>query len=164
MKRDRHSVNSKSRAAFTLLEVILAIAVLAIALASIGEVMRLAYQNADSAATESEALILAESILNELAIGIRPAQAVQAAPLDLGDGRDDQWQYSILIEPTTREEIVMARVLVESIRENNPRPPRVELAQWFLNPDLAGNSTGATSGSAGATTGGSSSGTAGSGQ
>ena len=53
MKRGRHSINQQSRAAFTLLEVILAIAVLAIALASIGEVMRLAYRSADSAATES---------------------------------------------------------------------------------------------------------------
>ncbi|MEX2169414.1 MAG: prepilin-type N-terminal cleavage/methylation domain-containing protein [Pirellulales bacterium] len=140
--------NPQFCSAFTLLEVILAIAVLAIALASIGEVMRMAYQSADSAAAESEAQILAESILGELATGMRPAQAVQTAPLDLGDGRDDEWQYSILIEPTMRDEIVMARVVVESVRENTQKPPRVELAQWFLNPDMvpsgSNTNTGAT--------------------
>ena len=135
---------------FTLLEVILAIAVLAIALATIGEVMRMAYQSADSAAAESEAQILAESILGELASGIRPAQAVQAAPLELGDGRDDTWRYSIAIEPTARDEIVMARVVVESVREDTQNPPRVELAQWFINPDLATSSSSAATGATGA--------------
>ena len=148
---------------FTLLEVILAIAVLAIALASIGEVMRLAYQNADSAAAESEAQILAESILGELATGMRPAQTVQTAPLDLGDGRDDEWQYSILIEPTMRDEIVMARVVVESVRENTQKPPRVELAQWFLNPDMVPSGSNTNTGATGAPSSGSS-GATGSGQ
>src|SRR5690606_21272705 len=98
-------------AGFTLLEVILAIAVLAIALTTIGEVVRMAYQSADAAAVESEAQMLAESILGELSSGIRPAQSVQNAPLDLGDTRE-QWQYSISIEPTMQNEIVLARVQV----------------------------------------------------
>lgn len=151
----RASGRATQNAGFTLLEVILAIAVLAIALTTILEVMRNAYRNADAAAVESEALIYAESLLAELATGIRPATAVQGAPLDLGDGREDEWQYSISIEPTMQDEIVLARVLVESVRKDMEKAPKVEIAQWFLNPELvpsaAGNAAGSSTSASGST-------------
>lgn len=133
---------------FTLLEVILAIAVLAVALTLIGDVARMGYQNADMAATESEAQILAESIMGELASGIRPAQAVLNAPFDVGDGRDE-WQYSISIEPTMQQEILLARVAVQLVRKDPSLKPDAELVQWFLNPELlpATTSNGTTGGS-----------------
>ena len=136
-----------SHSGFTLLEVILAIAVLAISLTTILEVMRNAYRNADSATIESEAQIYAESILAELATGIRPATAVQGAPLELDDQPMDEWQYSIAIEPTMQDEIVLARVLVESVREDMKNAPKVEIAQWFLNPELMPSASGSSTGS-----------------
>jgi type II secretion system protein I len=157
IRNPQSAIRNPQSKGFTLLEVILAIAVLAIALTTIGEVARMGYKSADSAATESEAQILAESIMGELASGIRPAQAVQNAPLELGDGHD-QWQYSIAFESTMQPEILSARVIVQLVRENPQDNLRAdaELVQWFLNPETlpaetpsstgSGASSGATSG------------------
>ena len=59
------------RSAFTLLEIILSLAILAGSLAALGEVMRLADQNASMTGDETQAQILAASIMDELVAGSR---------------------------------------------------------------------------------------------
>ena len=54
------------RSAFTLLEIILSLAILAGSLAALGEVMRLADQNASMTGDETQAQILAASIMDLL--------------------------------------------------------------------------------------------------
>ena len=56
---------------FTLLEIILALAILAGSLAALGEVMRLADQNASLTEDETQAQILAASVMDELVAGCR---------------------------------------------------------------------------------------------
>src|SRR5262245_31381311 len=67
---------------FTLLEIILALAILAGSLAALGEVMRLADQNATMTRDESQAQILAASIMDELIAGARDLVAIDRGQFD----------------------------------------------------------------------------------
>ena len=66
---------------FSLLEIVLALAILAGALAALGEVMRLGDQNAEAAGDETQAELLAESVMSELVVGARPLENVNGAEL-----------------------------------------------------------------------------------
>src|SRR5947208_6547286 len=110
--RTKPSMSSRSaRCGFTLLEVILSLAILAGALAALGEVMRLADRSASTAEDETHAQILAASIMDELAAGSRELTAVQQSSLDTGD--DPPWVYSVDMEQTQYNELVSVRVRVE---------------------------------------------------
>src|SRR3954464_3509115 len=93
----------KAKSAFTLLEVILSLAILAGALAALGEVMRLADRSASTAEDETQAQILAASIMDELSAGSRELQSVAKSPLDTGD--DPPWLYTIETEQTQYDEL-----------------------------------------------------------
>src|SRR5262245_24801336 len=103
--------NQRNRpAAFSLLEVVLALAIFAGALAALGEVMRLGDENALSAADEAQAEMLAESVMSEILVGARALGSVSGAVLPLQD--DPQWTVSIAVEPTEYQELVSVRVSV----------------------------------------------------
>jgi prepilin-type N-terminal cleavage/methylation domain-containing protein len=127
-------------AGFTLLEIILALAILAGSLAALGEVMRLADQNAAMTRDETQAQILAASIVDELNSGARPLTAINQAVFD--PEWDPQWVYSIAIEQTGYDELVAARVLVEQRFDAGLQPARFELVRWLPNPDYVPADTG----------------------
>ena len=135
LRRPRHSAAGELRlagAAFTLLEIILALAILAGSLAALGEVMRLADQNAAMTRDETQAQIIASSIMDELAAGARATTAVNQAVFD--ESLEQPWLYSIGLEQTGYEELVAVRVLVEQQLEVQLQPARFELVRWLPNP------------------------------
>ncbi len=131
--------------AFTLLEVILSLAILAGALATLGEVMRMADRSATVAEDETRAQILATSIMEELSAGSRQLTAAQQSPLDTPD--DPPWVYSIEIGQTQLTELVSVRVRVEQQLEARLQPARFELVRWMPNPDYVASTTGDTNSS-----------------
>ncbi len=118
---------------FSLLEVVLALAILAGALAALGEVMRLGDQNAAAAADESQAEMLAESVMSELLVGARTLANVSGAVLPLED--DPPWAVSIEIQPTEYQELVAVRVSVAQQLAPVQQPARCDLVRWLPNPD-----------------------------
>jgi prepilin-type N-terminal cleavage/methylation domain-containing protein len=88
----------KSTRGFTLLEIILSLAILAGSLAALGEVMRLADLNASMSRDETDAQIIASSIMDELISGYRPLTAVDQAVLN--PEVMPPWLYSIAVEQT----------------------------------------------------------------
>ncbi|MCC7475271.1 MAG: prepilin-type N-terminal cleavage/methylation domain-containing protein [Pirellulales bacterium] len=155
------TLDSRPLHAFTLLEIILALAILAGALAALGEVMRLADQTAGMTESETQAQILAASLIDELASGARQLSAVSQSPLD--SSADPPWVFSIAIENTNFQELVAVRVLVEQQLDTRLQPARFELTRWMTNPDYVPEETSSTEGSTNAsssskTTGGSSGG------
>src|SRR6478672_4634048 len=123
----------RSQGGFTLLEIILSLAILAGALAALGEVMRLADQNASMTGDEPQAQILAASIMDELAAGSRALSAVSQSPLDTTD--EVPWLYSVEMENTAYEQLVSVRVRVEQQLEARLQPAHFELVRWLPNPD-----------------------------
>ncbi len=118
---------------FSLLEVILALAILAGALAALGEVMRLGDQNAALAADESQAGLLAASVMSEVLVGARPLANVRDTVLPFDD--DPQWAMSIEIQPTDYQELVAVRVSVMQQLAPELQPARCDLVRWLPNPD-----------------------------
>ena len=157
----RKKPSSPSRGAklgFTLLEVILSLAILAGALAALGEVMRLADRSASIAEDETHAQILAASIMDELSAGSRELAAIQQSPLETGD--DPPWVYTVDLEQTQYDELVFVRVRVEQELEARLQPAHFELVRWMPNPNYVPPDTGDDSGTS--STNGSSSGASGS--
>jgi prepilin-type N-terminal cleavage/methylation domain-containing protein len=158
-----------SKPGFTLLEVILSLAILAGALAALGEVMRLADQTASMTEGETQAQILAASVMDELASGARQFSAASQAPLD--SNADPPWVYSIALENTGYNELVAVRVSFEQKLDARLQPARFELVRWMANPnytppdtsDQSNSSTSSSTSKSSSTTSGSSSSTSGSG-
>jgi type II secretion system protein I len=122
------------RRGFTLLEIVLALAILAGALAALGEVMRLSDQAAERTGDETQAQILADSVMAELDSGHLPFSAVDAAQFDVA--ADPPWTYSIALQPTQYDELVLVRVAVQQQLPTEKEPVRFELVRWTLNPDF----------------------------
>jgi uncharacterized membrane protein YgcG len=142
-----------------LLEIILALAILAGSLAALGEVMRLADQNSALTRDESEAQILASSVLDELISGARQLIAVTQAPFAYET--EPQWLYSVVIEQTGYEQLIAVRILVEQDVDPRLQPARFELVRWLPNPDYVPPETSSSSSSSsmgGASSGGTSGG------
>jgi hypothetical protein len=130
------------------LEIILALAILAGSLAALGEVMRLADQNAAMTRDESKAQILASSIMDELVAGARELMAVDQVPVDYDT--EQLWIYSIALEPTAFDELVAVHVLVQQKLDPRLQPARFELVRWLSNPDYIPPATGTSSSSSSA--------------
>jgi type II secretion system protein I len=118
---------------FTLLEIILALAILAGSLAALGEVMRLADQNAAMTRDETQAQLLASSIMDELVSGAMPLSAVNQAQCDVV--ADPPWLYSVSIEQTGHLALLAVRVQVQQQLDPVLQPARFELVRWLSNPN-----------------------------
>lgn len=140
---------------FTLLEIILALAILAGSLTALGEVMRLANQNAAMAGDETEAQILASTVMDELISGAQSLTAVDQVEFDTDT--DPPWVYSIELEETEYVELAAVRVLVEQELDSKLQPARFELVRWLPNPGYipteAGEESSSSSASSNTTSG-----------
>jgi len=136
---------------FTLLEIILSLAILAGSLAALGEVMRLADQNAAMTGDETQAQIIAASIMDELVAGARMLSAVKQSEYE--DMSDPPWLFSIVLEDAGIEELVAVRILVEQDIEAHLQPARVELVRWLPNPNFQSTTSAAESTSPSTTSG-----------
>jgi type II secretion system protein I len=124
---------------FTLLEVILSLAILAGSLATLGEIMRLAEQNAGFAREETTAELLASSVMEQLLSGSRDVAATTKQPFEYQ--MTDPWVYSITTEPTSVQEVMRVGVRVELNIESRLEPPHFELYRWILSPQYVSQIT-----------------------
>ena len=92
----RRTQSPSANAGFTLLEVILSLAILAGSLAALGEVMRMADQAARLTEDETQRKILAASIMDELVCGARRSDGRHS--IAARSSADPPWVYSISIE------------------------------------------------------------------
>lgn len=115
--------------AFTLLEVILAIAILGVSLAIIGEGFRAGLRNIDEAQHEVRASLVAESILSQVACG-------EILPENVGEVAytfDPNWVYSVTSEPLGDVEGLL-NVTVSVHHVSQPRYG-VTMGRWLTDPD-----------------------------
>jgi prepilin-type N-terminal cleavage/methylation domain-containing protein len=124
---------------FTLLEIILSLAILAGALAALGEVLRSASQTASMTEGETQAQILAASLMDELVCGARQLSAVSQTVLD--PTANPPWIHSIALENTDYPGIVAVRVAIEQQLDARLRPARFELVRWMSNPEYVAPET-----------------------
>lgn len=128
VSRSRHS----QPAGFSLLEVVLALTILAGAIAVLGELVRLGTVNAGSARDLTQAQLLCESKMAEVASGLLLPEVVQAVPCEY----DPEWLYSIDIQPTEMPGLVSLRVTVTQDLLPNQRPAEFSLVRLIQDPLL----------------------------
>lgn len=115
--------------AFTLLEVILALVVLAASLAIFGEVMQLANLNAVNARAETQAQLLASSLMDEILAGSIEESSANRQPLKVAD--DVRWVYSVSTGTATVEGVYPLTILVEQDIEARLNPVKFRLVRWL---------------------------------
>jgi general secretion pathway protein I len=134
-RRNRRLFKSPIRAyardsrAFTLIEVILALVVLGGALAILGEVMQLANSSAVDARAETQAQLLASSVMDEIMAGLQDDSPVTRQPLDTDDATG--WLYSVETGTCEVEGVFPLVVSVEQDLEPRFNPVKFQLVRWM---------------------------------
>ena len=147
------------RNGFTLLEVILALAILAGAMAVLGEISRLALRNAAGARDLARAQLLAESKLAEIEAGFTAPDAADNTAFDTTteslDPAEPAWLYSISSQSTDEDGLISVRVTVTRDQPASQHPIKFSLVRWLPDPNYtytppaAANSSSSTSSSSG---------------
>ncbi len=141
MKRSPSHPNR--REAFSLLEVILALAILTGAIAVLGEVARLGMRNAQIARESTRAQLLCESKLAEISARIIVPDPVQDVPFETSgaeqgtvDEAAEGWLYSIDVGDVDADGLIAVCVSVTQDIPPKKRPVRFQLTRWILDPDV----------------------------
>lgn len=130
----RSQVQPLARAGFSLLEVVLALAILTGALAVIAEMTRLGARNAQLARDLTKAQLLCESKLAEITAGIASPDPVSGAAFP--DPLDAEWAYTVLLEPAPEEGMMAVRVTVYQDLPPQLRPAEFTLVRWIIDPGI----------------------------
>ena len=145
MRKASHRRRSTRRlardAGFSLLEVILALAILGGAIAVLGEAARLAMKNAEFTREINRAQLLCESKLAEIVAGITPAESSQGVAVKSEtDSSEPAWLYSI--ETTSVDDGLLAvRVTVTRDLPAEKHPVRFSLVRWMADPEAGQSAT-----------------------
>jgi type II secretion system protein I len=123
---------SSGRAGLTLLEAILAIAILGGAIAAVGESIRIGSQAASDARDLTMAQLLCEAKLTELASGLQPLLPVVGAQLEVAP----EWLYTVEVQSLEQPSMLALFVTVERDPTVTARPLSVTLTRWLIDPDM----------------------------
>jgi len=116
----------------SLLEVILALAILGGAIAVLGEAARLALRNAEFTRDMARAQLLCESKLAEILAGVASAEPIQRAVIENAAGPDEPaWLYSIEKASLDDEGLVSVRVTVVRDLPAEKHPVTFALVRWI---------------------------------
>lgn len=174
--------NSLSRQGISLLEVVLALAILAVASAYLAQSMHIATENALRAESQTQAEMVAESVMSQVVSGLLSTQGVTWTPYSnpnpFGSAAafsdpDSQWMYMVTTMSTEVKGMLCVQVGVKEVVTGQPDDGKIEFYfnRWIIDPslgldtppttDTTGTGTGASStgsSSTGSTSGGTSTG------
>ncbi len=123
------------RPAFSLLEVILALAILAGAVVVLGELARQGLESTRIARDLTCAQLLCESKLAEVVSGAELPEPVQDMPMTMLEvPSTSTWLYSIDVVDTGEEGLVSVWVTVTQDPATDRNPVRCTLVRWMLDP------------------------------
>jgi type II secretion system protein I len=121
---------------FSLLEVILALAILGGSIAVLGEAASIAMRNAEFTRDVARAQLLCESKLSEIVAGITPAQSVQRAEFTIAAGAGEPaWLYSIETASLSEEGLMSVRITVTRDPPAAKHPVQFSLVRWIADPN-----------------------------
>ncbi|MCA9126416.1 MAG: prepilin-type N-terminal cleavage/methylation domain-containing protein [Planctomycetales bacterium] len=126
------------RLGLSLLEVVLALAILGFAAAYLAQAMRLATNNAIQAQKLTEAEIVVESVMNQVIAGVIPSDPVTWTPYSTSLGQSE-WMYQIQNVPTEVENMIGLQVAVRKVDPTAAiASNEVDLYvnRWIIDPTL----------------------------
>ena len=116
---------------FSLLEVILAMAILGGALVVIGYLVNLGYKHAINTRLRSEANILCDTKMAEVASGVLDLESVSGNPIE----ENPNWNYSVFIEQSEQNGLLLVTVRVAN-NQTEGVPLAVDVARFMPDPDF----------------------------
>jgi len=141
------------RDGFSLLEVILALALTTAILGIVGTMVTSALDVSQESVDVTMAQLLCESVSSHIAAGTLPADPVVGMPVSqvwaltgadniATADQEDEWMYSVEILPLTADApvpgtMVALRVTVYQNRPASERPAEFSLVRWVRDPGLA---------------------------
>ncbi|MCA9260649.1 MAG: prepilin-type N-terminal cleavage/methylation domain-containing protein [Planctomycetales bacterium] len=120
----------KSARGFTLIEVILALAILGAALAVIGECVQIAGRNSVDATTATRAQMLASSVMDEMVAGVREILDASDEPLEAGD--ESRWLLDVLVGGVDEWDMQTIEVRVRQDLSDELNPFEYRLQRSFV--------------------------------
>lgn len=124
----------RARDAFTLLEIILSLAILCGAIATLGELSRLGMRQAERARDLSRAQLLCQSKMAEITAGLTAAESQEGVPFEATeDEPESEWLYSIEVNPASEEGLLEVRVTVTKDLPETRRPVEFSLVRWIVD-------------------------------
>ena len=123
---------SPPRRGMTLLEVVIALALLFAALAAISEVLRMGSVSAVKAQLRAEASLLGESKLNEVIAGIVPLTPVEQQSFDDAP----QWTWTLTVEDDTDVSIKRLLLTVNHLNSAGISDHEVQFARLLRDPAI----------------------------
>ncbi len=147
------------RDGFTLLEVILSLAILAGAIATLGELIRSGLANAQTARDLTRAEMLCEGIEEQVVAGAIATTSTSGVPCD----DDPRWLYSIASE-SDQTGLLTLQITVQKDVPSDQHATQFSITRWMIDPGVAPESndesqSSSSTGSTGSTSGSSSSAT-----
>ncbi|HUY32905.1 MAG TPA: prepilin-type N-terminal cleavage/methylation domain-containing protein [Pirellulales bacterium] len=137
------AIPRRRRKGYTLLEVILALAILTGALAVLGELVRNGTRNAQMARDLSLAAVICEGKLGEISAGLLPTQGLKQTPIAEYPGWVLSVQSDSSASPATgsanQPGLLKLRVTVEQSADAQRRPVRLTVSEWFRDPATTAN-------------------------
>lgn len=146
-RRQSHFPRSRfglaERGGFSLLEVILAFAILAGSLAVLGQLISIGMRSAREAEGMTESQMICQTIMDEIIIGVRLPDPVQEIPVDMltdssviVPNRTIDWVYSIDSELAPIDGLLMIRVSVRRLNAISlADADQFQLIRWIPDPD-----------------------------
>jgi type II secretion system protein I len=119
------------RNGLSLLEVILAIAILGSAMAVIGNLFFLGYRSALQSRNRSDANILVDAKMAELAAGVIPAESVGSQSIE----ENPLWSYSVDVRSSDQLGLLIATVTVQQTDEAAAVPVSLSIVRFVPDPD-----------------------------
>jgi type II secretory pathway pseudopilin PulG len=123
----------RSRRGLTLLEALVAVAILGASMAALGVLIGIGSRAAEQAREGTTAQILAESVMSEVTAGSLPAESIGPLPYD----EEGVWFYTVEVLPvqTVPLPLLEVHVLVEQGFPQGP-PISYQLVRWMPDPSV----------------------------
>jgi len=118
------------RRGISLLEVMLAIAILGGALAVLGELVRIGARSSAAVRDLTQAQLLCENKLAEIAAGVVPPEPIAGEMAE----ETGEWLVSVDVQPVDELGLLGVTVLVEQDPNFAARPVSYQLSRWMVDP------------------------------
>lgn len=118
------------RDGLSLIEVLLALSILAVSLMMLGQLLRVGSRNASLARELTKAQLYCQSVMSGIEAGVIPPTAVSSASLE----QDPDWSYTVEIGSLEWAELLSVQVTVTEMSESS-RPVSASLTRWLIDPE-----------------------------
>ena len=135
-RTNRKRFRKSTRRGLSLLEVVLALAILAMTAALLSQLTRQATDNAIASQRQADAQILCESTMAEILAGAIPMQSTDWTPIQFST-RPGNWHYRLESSATERQDMLGLRLGITDDPQKTTMP--VELfyvVRWVIDPNL----------------------------